>query len=121
VSERTVGGRVLVVRGPESAAVGFAMRDVFPPKGVTGLVAVPGTGSIDLSWEAGSEADLAGYRVYRREGEGREVRLNGELVVGPAYRDTTAVAGVTYGYRVTAVDASGNESAAGEVVREGLR
>ena len=65
------------------------------------------------------EAKIAGYRVYRRDRDnGAWGRLNSELVATPAYRDTTVEAGRRYGYRVTAVDAAGNESAPSDEVVE---
>ena len=48
-------------------------------------------------------------------------RLNITPVVGPAYRDQTAMAGHRYAYRVTAVDTAGNESAPSADVQETLR
>ena len=128
-------GRSLEVRSVPSAAATVVMMDVFPPNAPTGLVAAPGFSGesagaaglaqipvIDLSWEPGVEARIAGYRVYRRE-MGGEVpgpwqRLNAELVAVPAYRDTTVKTGQRYGYRVTAVDGAGNESAPGNEVME---
>ena len=70
------------------------MQDVFPPEAPVGLVAVPGPGSIDLSWEAGAEpgaesgtrpgrVQVAGYRVYRRDEAGGEWRrLNASSCAG---------------------------------------
>jgi hypothetical protein len=118
-----VGGRSLEARSAVSASVTVAMLDVFPPNAPTGLVAAPGFAGdgqkpvIDLSWEPGLEARIAGYRVYRREGDGGEwQRLGSELVAMPAYRDLAVEAGRRYRYRVTAVDAAGNESgASGEI------
>jgi hypothetical protein len=123
-----VGGRILEVKSEPSGSVTIAMLDIFPPNPPEGLVASPGfvaDGSgaqrptIDLSWEPGMEAGIAGYRVYRREVDGgaAAVRLNSALVAAPAYRDLSVTAGRRYGYRVTAVDGVGNESkASGEVV-----
>ncbi len=125
-------GRSLEVRSVASAAATVVMVDVFPPNAPVGLVAAPGyVGGeaadqarrpvIELSWEPGVEARLAGYRIYRREmgdAPGPWQRLNAELVTVPAYRDRTAEAGRRYGYRVTAVDVTGNESAPGNEVVE---
>jgi fibronectin type 3 domain-containing protein len=108
------------------------MRDIFPPHPPSGLEAVPGGAtaadhSIDLSWSPNTEADLAGYIVYRQEIDskgavtGTVTRLNQTPVVGPAYRDQTAMAGRRYAYRVTAVDTAGNESAPSADVQETLR
>jgi len=117
VFETEIEGHKLLIRGPLSQPVVFAMRDTFPPVAPTGLAAVPGPGSIDLSWEANRDADLAGYFVYRRSGDGPETKLTAEPVPSPAFRDVAAAAGPAYRYRVTAVDTSGNESKpSGEVI-----
>jgi fibronectin type 3 domain-containing protein len=90
---------------------------VFPPGVPAGLAAVATAASegvpasIDLSWQPDAEADVAGYRVYRREGEGAWQRIAGERpVVGPAFHDVDVQAGHSYTYAVTAVDERGNES-----------
>ena len=128
----SVGGHTLELRSAVSPPVTVAMRDIFPPHAPSGLEAVPGGAtaadrSIDLSWTPDTDADLAGYFVYRQEVDpkgvvtGTVTRLNTTPVVGPAYRDQTALAGHRYAYRVTAVDAAGNESAPSADVQETLR
>lgn len=128
----TLDGHTLQLRSAVSSPVVFVSHDIFPPLVPTGLEAVPGGAtaadrSIDLSWTPNTEADLAGYSVYRQEvtssGEvaGTAARLNSTPIVGPAYRDQTVVPGRRYSYRVTAMDASGNESAPSAAVQETLR
>lgn len=64
-----------------------------------------------VSWSAPGDADVAGYNVYRADAEnGGYAKLNGGLVTGTSFLDTTAPAGVAAYYRVTAVDGSLNES-----------
>ena len=118
-----VSGQKLEVQSVASGSVTVEMLDVFPPNAPGGLVASPGfvaggqRPAIDLSWEPGLEARSAGYRVYRREGDGVWARVSAALVAVPAYQDGTVEAGRRYGYRVTAVDKTGNESGpSGEVV-----
>ncbi len=128
----SLGGHPLEVRSPVSSPVLVAMRDTFPPHTPSGLYAVPGGAtaadrSIDLSWTPDTDADLAGYFVYRQEVDtkgvaaGTATRLNLTPVAGPAYRDQTALPGRRYAYRVTAVDTAGNESAPSAEVQETLR
>jgi hypothetical protein len=128
----TLDGHTLELRSAVSLPVTMQMRDIFPPRAPSGLEAAPGgvtaaDRSIDLSWSPNTEPDLAGYIVYRQEidakGEaaGTAARLNPTPVVGPAYRDQTAVAGHRYAYRVTAVDTAGNESVPSDPVQETLR
>jgi fibronectin type 3 domain-containing protein len=93
----------------------------------TGLAAVASLGAnggetaIDLSWQPDTEADVAGYVVYRREGDGEWERISpAEPVVGPAFRDTHVQQGHTYRYAVSAVDQGGHESARSEEARESV-
>jgi len=112
----------LQVEGEDSAAVKIFADDVFPPGVPSGLQAVfSGVGQqpfIDLLWAPGTEADLAGYNVYRREEGGQAVKLNKEAVKTPAYRDSAVQSGKTYFYAVTAVDVRGNESGRSEEASE---
>jgi hypothetical protein len=128
----SLGGHTLELHSFLSPPVTVLMRNTFPPNAPVGLEAIPGGAtasdrSIDLSWTPDTDADLAGYFVYRQDidskgvAAGTATRLNATPVVGPAYRDQTAMAGRRYAYRVTAVDAAGNESAPSEAVQETLR
>jgi hypothetical protein len=128
----TLSGHTLELRGSVSPPVTLTLRDIFPPRTPTGLEAVPGglsptDRSIDLSWTPDSDADLAGYFVYRQDIDSSgavaatATRLNSTPVVGPAYRDQTAKPGRRYVYRVSAIDQAGNESPRSEPVQETLR
>jgi hypothetical protein len=94
--------------------------DTFPPSTPQSVVAAavenpettPPSLEVDVSWSINSEQDLAGYRVYRSEREGERGSLvTQDLLLSPAYRDTSVTSGLKYWYSVTAVDLSGNESA----------
>jgi len=86
-------------------------RDIFPPGAPSGLSGISTAAGVELIWNVNTEPDLAGYNVYRREGEGTARKLNSGLVGTPLYRDTTVEAERRYTYWVTAVDTAGNESA----------
>lgn len=123
VSVMTVPGKPRVeVEGDDTPEVKVFADDVFPPAVPTGLQAVfsgPGQSPfVDLVWTPDTDADLAGYNVYRREADGDVVKLNSELVKAPAFRDTQIAAGKTYFYSVSAVDQHGNESARSEEANE---
>ena len=92
-----------------SAAVKVTPRDVFPPAPPQGLQSIYTAGAVELIWTASSEADLAGYNVYRLDHQIAQ-RVNRELVRTPIFRDTPAAPGQTLTYYVTAVDLAGNES-----------
>ncbi len=76
VARVTVDGRVVELAGPLSEPVRVEALDVFPPEVPTGLAAVASAGdatngpSIDLNWQPVTDADLAGYAVYRCEAGG---------------------------------------------------
>jgi fibronectin type 3 domain-containing protein len=110
------------VEGADSPAVTVITHDVFPPAIPSGLQAVfsgPGqTPYIDLIWAPDTDADLAGYHVYRRETSGAPVKIKLELVKTPAYRDANVASGKTYWYSVSAVDLHGNESARSDETSE---
>ncbi|MDR3745326.1 MAG: fibronectin type III domain-containing protein [Acidobacteriaceae bacterium] len=128
-----LGKETLEMRSLPSAEITVAMPKEFPPNAPKGLIAVPGfveatvpsgegaaiegaaataqRPTIDLSWEPDLEAGIAGYRVYRRglTGEAAWQRISSDLGT-PAYRDQSVVAGQRYAYRVTAINAAGDES-----------
>lgn len=112
--------QTLELAGPLSDPIRVDAADIFPPETPTGLEAVPTQSgaepspqiSIDLSWKANTDADLAGYAVYRREGDGPWQRISpAEPVVGPGFHDAHVRPGQTYRYAVTALDQAGHESA----------
>ncbi|WP_247828490.1 PA14 domain-containing protein [Arthrobacter antioxidans] len=74
--------------------------------------------SVELTWAAPADADVAGYRVYRSgttpvATTGTPVS-GAELITDPSFVDESAFVGGTYHYSVIAVDTSGNTSAAAE-------
>jgi hypothetical protein len=106
---------ILELAGPLSEAVCVEAKDVFPPDAPTGLAAVAtGAGAeaaIDLSWQPNTEADLAGYAVYRREGESWQRISPAQPLIGPAFHDAHVQPGRAYRYTVTAIDQGGHEGA----------
>ena len=112
------------IESSDSAPVIVTPRDTFPPATPAGLEAtiIPATpeapAHVELSWAIGSEADLAGYNVYRNDREDAPgERTNTELLPSPTFRDTSVVSGGRYFYRVSAVDNAGNESPPGPAVQ----
>lgn len=115
-------GNEQAVEGEDTPTLTVPAHDVFPPARPAGLQAVfSGPGQkpfIDLVWNPNSEADFAGYNVYRREPDSEAVKINSELVRSPAFRDTNVLPGHTYFYSVSAVDVRGNESPRSEEANE---
>ena len=115
-------GKTQQVEGDESQAVTVIAQDVFPPAAPSGLQAVSsGPGQkrfIDLVWAPDSDADLAGYYVYRSEDGGEARKVNPAPVKSPAFRDNDVMPGHEYRYAVSAVDLRGNESPRSEQAEE---
>jgi pectin methylesterase-like acyl-CoA thioesterase len=106
VSAVDLSGNVSTVAG-----ISATRPDVVAPTAPAGLEASVGDAQLTLSWAANSEADLAGYRVYRWVGDDESAaRLTSTLLTSPTYVDRTASNGTSYTYAVTAVDQAGNES-----------
>jgi hypothetical protein len=116
--------RELEVEGDDSPEVKVFVHDVFPPAAPSGLQAVFSSvgqpNFIDLTWSPNTEAELAGYNVYRREEGGQAVRINSDLAKIPSYRDRDIQPGKKYFYAVTAADLRGNESAHSEEASESV-
>jgi hypothetical protein len=124
ISNVELAGHPLQLRSEPAPARTVILRDTFPPDAPRGLVSVPGSlngkPTIDLSWDPNAEPDLAGYHVFRADladsGATTPRLLTPELLMGPAFRDTSVLAGHRYRYTVTALDKSGNESRISEAI-----
>ena len=91
-------------------------EDRFAPEAPSGLLAVPSSDAVLLSWRDADAPDRKGYRVYRGASPEGPFELVAE-VTESSYADGSAALGETYFYAVTAIDdAPGiNESARTEV------
>jgi hypothetical protein len=125
VARVTIDGQTLELAGPLSEPIRVEAIDTFPPAVPTGLAAVATAAdsasgpSIDLSWIPITESDLAGYAIYRREGDGPWQRISPpQPVVGPGFHDPRVQPGHTYRYAVTAIDQLEHESARSEESEE---
>jgi len=77
----------------------------------SGLTASPGDGQVVLNWNANTESDLQGYNVYRGT-----AKLNAAPIAATTYTAAGLTNGTAYAFQISAVDASGNESAKSAVV-----
>jgi len=94
-----------------STPLRVAPVDTFPPGPPQDLTAVVENRTVTLLWGPPEDADLAGYRIFRRdEGSGQRSPLQAELVTTLSYRDVEVAPGKKYEYTVIAVDTHGNES-----------
>jgi hypothetical protein len=121
VARVTVDGKTFELAGELSAPLRVEALDIFPPETPAGLVAVATLGdsgappvpqnAIDLSWQPVTDVDLAGYIVYRHEGDAAAQRISpAEPLIAPAFHDTQVQPGHTYHYAVSAIGQNGHES-----------
>lgn len=108
-----------------SEAAEILTRDTLIPAAPAGLVAIAGENFVSLSWNTNKEADLAGYRVWRRSDNEDEFTALTELITENVYHDSKVEMSQRYHYAITALDENGNESQRGDDVsvdlgREGL-
>jgi fibronectin type 3 domain-containing protein len=97
-------------------ATAVATRPAIPPT-PTGFTAAGSAGNVVLTWNANTEPLLAGYVLQRATSPtGPFASLSATLLTGTNFTDTTAVAGATYYYQLTAQDTTGVQSAAASAV-----
>lgn len=87
---------------------------------LSGTAVTPIIHSVTLVWNASTSA-VIGYNVYRSpQASGPYNRINGSMVTGTTFKDSSVVAGQTYWYVVTSVAngnvESGYSSAIGAVI-----
>ena len=89
--------------------VGTVTIDTTPPASPKGLSTVGRDGRVILDWDKNSEADLAGYRIYRSK-----TPLTGFDVLGSTEFNHHKDEGVSnfqkYYFKISAMDRAGNES-----------
>lgn len=100
---------------PPSPAVGITVADRIPPRAPSISTLRLEGNQIQVRWQANTEADLAGYRVYRSltwQVDLSQGAISGAtLLTTPDYVETVPLDGQHYYYVITAVDWAGNESA----------
>lgn len=104
----------------DSEAATLLHRDVYPPGPPRQLTLVAGREFLSLAWFPNSEADLAGYQVFRRQGRGEFQRLTATAIQRTSFEDRDLQKGPVYAYRVAAVDRAGNQSSYSNVVSDTL-
>ncbi len=102
-----------------SPEVSITPADQFPPAVPSGLRATATPNSVELTWDANTEGDLAGYRIYRAAAGGPFEKIADGSTL-PTYSDRAVERGKTYRYAVSAVDQAGNESMRSAVVEAAL-
>ncbi len=86
--------------------------DAAPPLPPRGVHALRQSDGVHVDWDANTEADLAGYNLYRSVDGGASSKVNESLLTGTTFIDTgVPETAQQLAYAITAVDAQGNESA----------
>lgn len=80
----------------------------------------PTTGSVTLTWNANSESDLAGYKVYRATASGAYGAPIASVSPGATQYVSSGLSVGTYFFIVTAFDQSGNESSPSSEVSKSI-
>ncbi len=80
------------------------------PAAPSNLTATAQANSIKLEWTASNDADVAGYDVLRASSSGGEFNTIARNVASTACVDNTTETGVSYFYKVRAVDLAFNRS-----------
>jgi fibronectin type 3 domain-containing protein/flagellar hook assembly protein FlgD len=100
--------------GPWMSVASFTVAVDRPPSAPAGVTAVPGDGTVTLSWNVNPEADVVAYRVYRASASGGPYTLRA-TVTALGFTDGGLANGVTVYYVVTALDARFESARSGEV------
>jgi len=98
---------IIAAAGCGGSSVSAPVVDTVAPAPLLDVTAGVVPGGVQVGWTPGSEADLAGYKVYRKQNGGVAVVMS--TVTGVSYTDVTVTTGSAYRYEIAAVDQSGNE------------
>jgi hypothetical protein len=97
--------------GSNSAVITVTGGGITRTVNVTLMLNAPATSSATLTWDANSESDLAGYKVYRATASGTYGAPIATLQSNvTSYLATGLQSGTTHFFVVTAYDSEGNES-----------
>ncbi|MGE4286919.1 MAG: hypothetical protein AB7F23_10015 [Phycisphaerae bacterium] len=87
------------------------------PSAPANLRAMAGINTVCLNWDENSDAGFASYRVMRAAERGGVCEVIADSLTVPGYTDNSVQNGAAYYYSVTAVNCTGEESAASAEVR----
>lgn len=90
--------------------------DTVAPAQPQGLMAVANEASVALTWHANTESDLEGYMVVRCQKGTNEWNTIARKLTTLSFTDNTCRQGLTYIYKVKAIDRAQNLSDASETV-----
>jgi hypothetical protein len=96
------------IEGLPAEEVGVVYRDIYPPGAPARLDALSEATLVRLIWDPSPAPDVAGYIVFRAEGDGEPIPLNDKPISDTFFTDANVPAGKRYRYTVKAIDGAGN-------------
>jgi hypothetical protein len=96
------------IEGLPAIEAAIDYRDVYPPPAPRRLDALSEGRIVRLAWDPVPASDLAGYLVYRAEGDGAPVQLTPQPIKESFMTDEAVKPGTRYRYTVRAIDTTGN-------------
>ncbi|MGK0365757.1 MAG: hypothetical protein ACI85O_002825, partial [Saprospiraceae bacterium] len=113
----------LIDQASASFTTGLSIEDITPPKQPQNLLAFPRSGFIDLKWKENTEADFAGYIVFRSStNDGKPfLRISGVPFLENNYTNKLPKASKnTFFYKIAAVDTATNMSITSEIAQTAM-
>lgn len=86
------------------------------PETPSGLVAQPQSASVRLEWQPSASEDVDRYMVLRAPAGSSDFTTIGRDIIGTFFVDNTVIGGISYDYKVKAIDRSMNFSVATDIV-----
>jgi fibronectin type 3 domain-containing protein len=118
----SLGSEGQPVESLDSNSIQLAPVDTYAPAAPLNVQVGPAPGRLSVFWVANSEADLAGYNVFRSTDPNlpkeKWTKLTPTLHTKTTFTDENVEAGKVYYYYVVAVDTAGNPSAPSDVASE---
>ena len=113
-------GGIIYIGTHDNRLYAYGMGDTIPPVAPAELSALSGDHNVILSWSANTEPDLSYYNIYRSEVDGFDPSPSDSLTQAwktvTSYTDSAVTNGVTYYYRMKAIDINYNISSASAAV-----
>jgi hypothetical protein len=110
----------LSVESEATSPTCVTLTDTFPPAPPKGLRAVATEGAINLIWDANTEADLAGYILFRAAPGEEPMPITPSPIRETVFQDSPPT-GVRHTYTLKAVDMAGHASQHSESIEETAR
>ena len=108
---RTVTGEDPEISSEQAGDREVDYDDRFPPRLPRNFVALPEQGSVRLRWDPSPDPDATGYLVFRQDPRQSEfVQITTDPISGTEYLDRGLASGLTFRYRLQAIDGAGNQS-----------